>query len=659
MDRALSVAAAPLVVAWALATASPVQARQAPAAATKGPAVTAPIQVPGTLELPAGAALDRTRTYEAEIRFDGSRFRATLKGGAPVDQPPPAAGAAPLDPAAPSTPGQPVTLPGTAPATETSRWRLVLWIVIAALVAAALSAAALWYYFKRHVPKREQAPYESARTALRGGRYDEALRDLTGVEAKLPPAMRGAARFLVAFCHFQVGEEREAERLLADLHREAPADRDVAYFLAYLRVRRGGDIDAEPVLEAMKKDEHLEYRDTAWLLSIVKFRRATAAYEAGNIELAAELFAEVAQLKHLAAHVPADLRNRHIVLGTRALFDQDITTAREHFEALARVAQGITEAADVTLAAKASLGLALIKWLQDEPTGSDELERALVDACTHLHPDGALELPWPEPQPGSAKGDADALKRALEADDKNFDLRPEQRDVHRSLRDLHLLRALNVLRAWRRMDGAAAHAAIADRLAAVMTRLACARAIEERFSDVYLVAGLLLFYLHQPGPQRTTGLDLLIEARKLGMRVPDAMEIINNRERIQQENAGAADRYQQVLDRYLRDDTVRKEVRLDLLQRLSTHRSLMNRYKPPDLTRARTVPPTVQEMYLRSETLHVRVEQIGKTTASDELRKLGTDLKRYSEQLSQQAAVIERTEADLLALTGEELFKDS
>ena len=653
MDRALSVAAAPLIVAWTLATASPVQARQAPAPAGK-----APTEMAGTLELPAGAALDRTRTYEAEIRFDDSRFRATLKGGVPGEQAQPAAGATPLDPAAPSPLAQPGTQPVTAPAAETSRWRLVLWIVIAALGAAALSAAALWYYFKRHIPKREQAPYESARAAMRGGRYDEALRDLTGVEAKLPPEARGAARFLVAFCHFQVGEELEAERLLADLHRETPTDKEVAYFLAYLRVKRSGDIDAEPVLEAMKQGGHLDYRDTAWLLSIVKFRRATAAHEAGNIELAAELFAAVAQLKHLAAHVPADLRNRHIVLGTRALFDQDIPTAREHFEALARVAKEITEAADVTLAGKASLGLALIKWIQDEPTGSDELERALVDACTHLHPDGPLELPWPEPQPGSAKGDAEALKRALEADDKNFDLRPEQRDVRRSLRDLHLLRALNVLRGWRRMEGAAAHAAIADRLAGVMTRLACARAVDERFSDVYLIAGLLMFYLHQPGPERTTGLDLLIEARKLGMRVPDAMEIINNRERIERENAGAADRYQQVLDRYLRDDTVRKEVRLDLLQRLSTHRSLMNRYKPPDLTRARTVPPTVQEMYLRSETLHVRVEQIGKTTASDELRKLGTDLKRYSEQLSQQAAAIERTEADLLALTGEELFKD-
>jgi hypothetical protein len=55
----------------------------------------------------------------------------------------------------------------------------------------------------------------------------------------------------------------------------------------------------------------------------------------------------------------------------------------------------------------------------------------------------------------------------------------------------------------------------------------------------------------------------------------------------------------------------------------------------------------------------VRIEQIGRTAANDRLRKLGTDLKKYSEELSQQAAAIERTEADLLAITGEELFKDA
>jgi hypothetical protein len=534
-----------------------------------------------------------------------------------------------------------------------------LWVALAALGAAAICAAALWYYFRRHVPKKEGEPYLRALQALRERRYEDALSDLTQVETKLSPEQRADARFFIGLCHFHIGDEAEAERLFTTLYRERDDDLEVAYLLAYLRINRGRDTDAEPVLAAMTERGHGAYRDVSWLMSIVKFRRGMAAYQAGQIEIAAELFAEVARLGDLAAHIPADLRNRHIVLGTRALFDQDLAVAREHFEALANVAKDSTGDAGKALQARATLGLALALWIENDPQRAETLAATLGDACLLLHPDGPLELPWPEPEPGSAKGDADSLKRALEAADKHFNLSAEQKDTLRCLRDLHLLRALAVLREWSGMDGATAHQAIAGKLAEVMSRLACARAIDERFSDVYLIAGSLSFYLHQPGPERTTGVDLLLEARKLGMRDPDAMAIINNRERIERESAAAVDKYQQVLDRYLRDDTVRREVRLDLLSRLSTHRSLMNRYKPPDLTRARTVPPTISEMRDRSETLHARIGQIGRTSPSAKLQQLGSELQRHSEELSAQAAAIEKAEADLIALTGEELFKDA
>jgi hypothetical protein len=307
------------------------------------------------------------------------------------------------------------------------------------------------------------------------------------------------------------------------------------------------------------------------------------------------------------------------------------------------------------LFAKASLGLALALWIEDGPG----LAAALAEACRLLHPDGPLELPWPDPEPGSAKGDAEALKRALEAAEKDFDLPQGEKDLRRCLRDLHFLRAMEVLRQWARMDGAAANEAIPKKLPETLSRLACARALDERFADVYLVAGMLLFYLHEPGPERTTGVDILAEARKLGVRDPYALEIVNNRERIERENADAVDKFQQVLDRYLRDETVRHEVRRDLLQRLATLRSLMNRYKPPDLSRARTVPPTVQEMMARSDALRERIRELERTGPNEMLRRGSEDLQRQGKALSDQAECLEKTESDLLALAGEQLFGDN
>jgi hypothetical protein len=269
-----------------------------------------------------------------------------------------------------------------------------------------------------------------------------------------------------------------------------------------------------------------------------------------------------------------------------------------------------------------------------------------------------MELPWPDPEPGSAKGNSDALKRALEAADRNFDLPADQKDQRRCLRDLHLLRAMHLLRGWVTMDGAEANRAIPEKLRAALARLACSRALDERFADVYLVAGLLLFYLHEPGPERTTGIDILEEARTLGVRDPYALEIIAARERLEQDNADAVDKYQQLLDRYLRDETVRHEVRRDLLNRMATHRSLMNRYKPPDLSRARTVPPTIQEMFDRSSVLRERIQELQRSTPNEKLIEGSEELKRQGDALSRQARELENTESALLAMTGEQLFGD-
>jgi hypothetical protein len=297
-------------------------------------------------------------------------------------------------------------------------------------------------------------------------------------------------------------------------------------------------------------------------------------------------------------------------------------------------------------------------WIEERPRPTMAMERYLTETCLLFHEEGPTELPWPAAEPGSAKGDAESLKRALEEADKNFNLPTDQKDVRRCLRDLHLLRALAELRFWTTMDSSAAKQAIPEKLKEVLSRLACARALDERFADVYLVAGLLMFYLNEPGPERINGADILGEARKLGVRDPDALQIVNNRERIERENADAVDRYQQVLDRYLRDETVLLEVRRDLLKRLATHRSLMNRYKPPDLSRARTVPPTVKEMHDRSAVLYERIGKIQLPKTNGGLKERSEQLRRESEALVKQSAVLENTESELLALTGEQLFSD-
>jgi hypothetical protein len=620
-----------------------------------------PVEVTVTLALPPGTKLAPGKAYNAEITLGNKRIAARFKLNQDDAAPAPPPKNEPSKDSTKSGEPQPKPQPSEAPPTPPRSQTLIPfwgWIVLAAVASIAIGAGGFWYYYRRYLPSKELEPYWNALRAVRARNYEAALPGFTGIESKLPPDLRDNARFFIALCHVHLQDEVEAERILSALHREKPSDENTAYLLAYIRVRRGLDAEATPVLEAMRTRGNEAFRDTSRLIGIVKFRQGMAALRAGDIESAASLFAEVAKLGDFAAFIPSDLRNRHISLGTRALFDRDVDTAREHFEALRAAASGMSPDQGQQLLAKASLGLALAAWIQDDPRHSEDLEKQLIQTCLMFHANGPTELPWPEPQPGSAKGDAEALKRALEEADKNFDLPRDQKDLRRCLRDIHFLRAMHVLRAWSHMDGKTAAQAIPEKLGEILSRLACARALDERFADVYLVSGLLMFYLHEPGPDRTTGVDILEEARKLGVRDPDALEIVNNRERLDRENAGAVDLYQQVLDHYLRDETVRQEVRRDLLNHLATHRSLMNRYKPPDLSRARTIPPTVQEIFERSGILHQRIRAIQLSKPNSRLNEQSEALKQQGQALSQQARELEKTESELLAMTGEALFGD-
>ncbi len=614
---------------------------------TNSPAQQTPVEASGKIVLPRGTKIDPSKEYTIRLTLDGKQIVGSFT---PTDISP---GVAP--PPVPSPSNQAPVPVGPTPARRSWAW---LWITIGVLAAVAFASGGFWFYFRRYLPRKELEPYWNALRAIRARNYEAALPALTAVESKLPPDLRKNARFFIALCHFFLENDVEAEQMLAAQHRERLEDECVAYLLAYIRVRHGLDAEADLVFETMRKNGQEGLRDTRRLVGIVKFRRAMAALRGGDLDTAANLFEEVRKLGDFAAFIPGDLRNRHISLGVRALFDQDVATARGHFEAVGEAARALPEAERGPVMAKASLGLALARWIDAGPAKAMEVEEDLAKTLLLLHPDGPSELPWPEAEPGAAKGSAESLRRALEQADKNVNLPADEKQLRRCLRDVHLLRALAVLRFWKGMEGDAANKAIPEKLRQVLSRLACSRALDERFGDVYLVAGLLMFYLHEPGPERLIGADILAEARKLGVRDPYVLEIVNNRELVERENADAVDKYQLLIDRYLRNETVLVEVRRDLLNRLATHRRLMNRYKPPDLSRARAVPPTLQEIVERTLALRRKIIEIPVAKQSPKLEARSQELIMQSEELKNQAARIQQTESDLLALTGEQLFPD-
>jgi hypothetical protein len=84
----------------------------------------------------------------------------------------------------------------------------------------------------------------------------------------------------------------------------------------------------------------------------------------------------------------------------------------------------------------------------------------------------------------------------------------------------------------------------------------------------------------------------------------------------------------------------------------------MNRFKPPDLSRARSVPPTVKELHDRSTVLHQKIAEIHFSNPDDKLKAGSERLRQQGDALRMQAAALEEAEKNLLALAGEQLFSD-
>ncbi len=614
--------------------------------------------------LPSEVKLSPGRNYSGEIVISGKKVTAQVKvpGAEATSRP----SATPKDSSGGATKetGRSSTAPETSKGTSGESVPSHIpptrpdWagIALAALVPVILIALGAWVYLKIIRPRKQLQPYRDALNHLYQKNYEEALRLLTQVESKLPDELRREARFFVAFANFQLKNTKEAEYILNALYREDSKDQNTAYLLAYLHVEDKRYDEAEPILERMEANGQLNIHHARKLLGIVKFHRALVALKDGRVDAAGELFEKVQALGDFTGQIPADLRNRQIVLGTKALFEKDLPEARKQFESLQSAAAKSTKEQGDALLATAKIGIALVKWLEDTPDGYSIIDGLLVEAAKLLDPQGSTEMAWKTDTTGK-----DVVEKLKDLD-METEQSAEKKEVSHFLRDLHFLRGMAILRAWSKMDSEAAHKTINTQYDASLARFACARARDEEFSDVFLVVGLLMYYLHKPGPERSRGVDLLQQAQTRGMRDPDAMEIINNRERIERANASAVDKYLQVLDKYLTDDTVRKEVRLALMERLAKYRKIQSWEKRPDLARARSVEPTVAELRNRSEILLTRVEQIissrGKSDEVIKIKNLSIAIVQDSKKLYEQAQAIEKEEAELLAETGNQLFKD-
>ncbi|MCP2241622.1 tetratricopeptide repeat protein [Lentzea aerocolonigenes] len=479
------------------------------------------------------------------------------------------------------------------------------------LLAVALIGLIALAYLVVVVPRRRRQAYEQALAQLDAGEFRRALPELTRLETRLPGKLRTEARFFIAFALFQIDALDEADYRLSALRRENPADASVCYLLAYLRFTRRDHEGAESVLDTAMADGLLTGRKMRRLYAVVKFQRAAEAVSDGRLDAAADLFGKVERLGELTDRIPADLRNRHLALGTQSLFDKDVPAARAHFESLR------TTALEPAQLASVHFGLALAEWLDPSPDAPQRIEQLLTESARLLDPGGELSADWPATVATSAA--------------ENLATLTGERDV--VLRNIHFLRGMAAVRA--------------GDLTAAVGRFARARAHDPEFSDVHLVVGLIKYRLGDV----EEGVTLLLHAQKLGVREPELRRIIASHQQ-------PVARYLDVLDSYANDSAVLTEVRTALtgLARFRKPRDWDTR---PDLPATHTAP-TIADLGDRSAVLRERVTELLAAGADlGAARDLADDLGRDTAALVASARALQRKEAELLTLLGAALLPEN
>ena len=548
-----------------------------------------------------------------------------------------------------------------APASESSQVMFV--IMAAAAVIAVLVIAGVVLYSKVLLPRNQKKLFKESEDALdqaqdaaNRGDFETASRVLAGIEGMpIQGESRRSARFLTAFTHVQQDELDQASLVLNALYRENSSDNEAAYFLAYVYVKKKEYDKALPILEKLEKERQLNLYQARRLLGIVYLMKATKAFNDGKIDDAAGLFEKVRALGDFVDQIPADMRNRHVMLGTKALYETDIEEARRQFESLKAAAASATGDDQQNMQVTAALGIALTHWLEN-PVDHDQIESALIAAAHLLDPDEPLTRPW------SAEKIGESLEDKLAALDQE-DNASEKDQVGAVLRDIHFLRGINVLNRWRSMEAAEGFEARAEMLNEALERFECALAHDPQFADVLVVFGLLAFYLGDPGTKRRNdGIASLEEARKQGVRVPDILEILNYIEEMRVKNASATEKYLETLDKYLNDETVRKEVRFELLEQLASFQRIKGLRTRSHLLPTRMIEPTVAEVRKRTELVYARADELVAAHQDDEVvanvRQLSNTLKEEGQKLWDQAQHIQNTEAKLLAETGKHILSE-
>ena len=488
------------------------------------------------------------------------------------------------------------------------------------------------------------------------------------------------ARFTLAYVRARLGRYPEAAAVLSDLMAMGNQEQDTIYLALWLHARQKQHEQVERLY-----DQHAsvlgDLLDTKLIAGITFLRQGRLLWSRRQVSGALQYYERLRELEVLQDQIPSHIADHQIMFGIIALFEKNLEEARKHFSGAVD-----TAAKEERSATASDLGLLLCRWRSDGlPDIDDDLGKiaatmeknekvTITCSCGRNHRVNLSRVG----DSLTCKGCKQKLEIAgrhcrfftgkdeeagTEGGDSEAGDRPELREEQLLLRNVLLWHAVSLLFTWQsRPLQSGLSGAEKERL---KRRLDKVIAVDGEMSDPYLLRGLIGYYFASDDTEKQAALELLGVAQKQGVNLPEVLVLLERERRLAELQRDALQRFLVLVKNYLSDPGVPEHLRQQLRERLQRFSRFKDLGEIDLLQGEFDTAPSLKDIQARGAILHRRVHTIIKPRLleagadnAEALEGLLHNLERETQSLAENTDRLEKAEINLMATTGEFLFRD-
>ena len=506
------------------------------------------------------------------------------------------------------------------------------WIMILLAALLVLVIAGFLLYFLVLSPRKKRRPMLEAFEIINNddkSRFEAAESLLArALTAGLKAEDVRQTQFALAYVRARAGNYREALAVADELCNSAASDREANYLRFWLlaKVEEDGKIEKTFNEKAKLLGGLL---DTKIIAGITFLRLAKSHWAKHSVDQAIRYFEMLRRLGVLKDQIPSQIDEYRVIFGTMALFEKNLAAAEQHFTESKKLAK---QGGKSTISSE--MGLLLCRWKREDLPDIDD--------------------------------DLSGIVARLESQNGGDDTAGIQDEKGLLRRNVFLWHSVSLIFRWLRFPALSVEKITPDQWKDLRARLDRVRKEAPEMGDPDLIWGLLRYYFFfDEEDEREQATKVLNQARDdKGINVPEVVSLIDREKRLAKLYDQSLVHYLGIVREWLESSDVPQELRVELMKKLQTYKRFQE-LGDINMAADEDYAPSLVDIQFRVSSLSRRVNNIVKphlrknaSGGGDEVDRVMGELRNVSETLSQNTEKLEKTEQEMMLITGEFLLAE-